>query len=149
MIHCTLLHENIFAYVEKELPPDLLQQLDKHVSDCRKCTGIVSEFRNVIGLMEEEKSIAPRPHAETRILQGIESRLEKSQKSIFPVFTRILQPAMISAGVLIALSIGALIGSDMANTHSASNRNAEMLKAVRTDLNVPVFMTDDLFYFTE
>jgi hypothetical protein len=149
MTNCSLLHENLFAYAEKTLPPPLLQQLDKHISECAECYSIVGEFGEVLALIEEQKSIEPRPFAETRIMQGIESRLEKRQKSAGSVFGRILQPALLSVGVAAALAIGFFIGSDFADTHSQYTQNDEMIEAVRTDLNVPEFMTDDLFHFTE
>jgi len=149
MANCKLLHENLFAYAEKTLPPALMLQLDTHVNECSKCATLLAEFNSVMAIMEDQKSMEPRPFAETRILQGIESRMEKRQKSASPVFVKILQPALISVGVLIALSIGFLIGSDFADTHAQYSQNEEMIEAVRSDLNVPDFMTDDIFYFTE
>jgi len=149
MKHCELLQKDLFGYVEKELPASLLQQLDHHISECSDCNRIVAEFRSVLALMEEQKYIEPRPFAETRILQGIESRLEKRQKSADSVYGRIFQPALISVGIVTAVAIGFLIGSDFADTNSQYTQNDKMIEAVRTDLNVPEFMTDDLFHFTE
>lgn len=149
MANCKLLHENVFAYVEKDLPAVLLQLLDKHVAECAECAAIVTEFKSVLILMEEQKSIEPRPFAETRILQGIESRLEKQQNSPLPVFRRILQPALISVGVATALAIGFFIGSDFATVNTQYSQSEEMTESVRTDLNIPEFMTDDIIYFTE
>jgi anti-sigma factor RsiW len=149
MKHCELLQKDLFDYVEKELPPALIQQLDHHISECSECNRIVAEFRSVLALMEEQKSIEPRPFAETRILQGIESRLEKKQKASASVFGKVLQPALISIGMVTAVVIGFLIGSDFADTHSQYTQNDEMIEAVRSDLNVPEFMTDDIFHFTE
>jgi len=149
MANCKLLHENVFAYVEKDLPPAVLLKLDAHVHECTKCAALVAEFKSVMVLMEEQKSVEPRPFAETRIIQGIESRLEKRQKSASSVFGRILQHALISAGVAAALTIGFFIGSDFAGTTSQYSQNEEMTESVRSDLNVPEFMTDDIIYFTE
>lgn len=149
MKHCEVLQKDLFAYVEKELPPIQIQHLYNHISECSECYRILAEFRSMIALMEEQKSIEPRPFAETRIMQGIESRLTKRQKSFSTVFGRILQPALLSVGVAAALAIGFFIGSDIADTHSQYTQNDEMIEAVRTDLNVPEFMTDDLFHFTE
>ena len=82
-------------------------------------------------------------------MQGIESRLEKRRKSAGSVIGRILKPAILSIGLAASLASGFFIGSDFADTHSQYTQNDEMIEAVRTDLNVPEFMTDDLFYFTE
>ena len=149
MQHCELLQKDLFAYVEQELPPDRIQHLDHHISECAECNRILADFRDIMALMEKQKSIEPRPFAETRIMQGIESKLEKRQKSANTVFSRILQPALISAGIVAALVIGFLIGTDFADTRSQYTQNDEMIEAVRTDLNVPEFMTDDLFHFTD
>lgn len=149
MKHCELLQKELFAYLEKELPPFQIQQLDHHISECDECNRILTEFRSMLALMEEQKSIEPRPFAETRIMQGIESRLEKRQNSSIFTFGWLLQPTLISAGVAAALVIGFFIGSGFADTHSQNTQNDEMIEAVRTDLNVPEFMTDDLFHFTE
>ena len=149
MQHCELLQKDLFAYLEQELPPDRIQHLDHHISECAECNRILVEFRSMIALMDEQKTIEPRPFAETRIMQGIKSRMEKQQKSASSVFIRILQPAFFSVGVAAALAIGFFIGSDFAHTHSQYEKNDQMIESVRTDLNVPEFMTDDLFNFTE
>lgn len=149
MQHCELLQKDLFAYLEQELPPDRMQHLDHHISECEECNRILAEFRSMVALMNEQKSIEPRPFAITRIMQGIESRMEKREKTASSVFGRVLQPALISVGVAAALAIGFFIGSDFANTHSQYTQNDQMIEDVRTDLNVPEFMTDDLFNFTE
>ncbi len=148
MKHCEILHNDLFEYVDKKMPPSLVMQLDKHISECDECKRIVAEFRSVLSLIEEQKSIEPRPFAETRILQAVESRMEKRQKSYSPVVV-VLQPAFISLGAAAALLLGFMVGSDFAETHTAINQNNEMIEAVRSDLNVPEFMTDDIFHFTE
>ncbi len=149
MTNCKAVHENLFAYAEKELPTALKKQLDTHISECPECNRIVAKFKIVLAQMEGQKSTEPRPFAETRIMQGIESRLEERLKSAGSVYGRILQPALISAGVAVSLAIGFFIGSDFADTHSQLTQTDEQIEAVRNDLNAPEFMTDDIFHFTE
>ncbi|MEI6062500.1 MAG: hypothetical protein WCR72_17495 [Bacteroidota bacterium] len=149
MKHCELLQKDLFAYVEQKLPPDQIHHLHHHISECAECNKILTEFRSMLALIEEQKNVEPRPFAETRIMQGIESRLDKRQKSTSLVLAKILQPALISLGIAAAIAIGLFIGSDFADTHSRYAQNHEMIEAVRSDLNVPEFMTDDPFHFTE
>lgn len=149
MKHCELLQKDLFAYVEKGLPPDRIQHIDQHTSECDECNRILAEFRSVLELIEDQKSIGPRPFAETRIMQGIESRMENRQKTASFVLGRFFQSALITAGVAAALAIGFFIGFDFAGTHSQHYQNDEMIEDVRTDLNVPEFMTDELDYFSE
>jgi anti-sigma factor RsiW len=149
MKHCELMQKDLFAYVENELSPARIKHLDQHISECAECNRILTEFRSVLALMEEQKSIEPRPFAETRILQGIESRLEIREKTTSRLFARIVQPTLISAGVAAALAIGFFIGSDSADIRTQNSQNNQMIESVRTDLNVPEFMTDDLTNFIE
>ncbi len=149
MTNCREVHENLFAYAEKKLPTALKLQLDKHIGECPECNRIVAYFNIALAQMEEQKSIEPRPFADTRIMQGIELQLEERQKTASSVFGRILQPALLSAGVAISLAIGFFIGSNFADTQSQLAQSDEHIEAVRSDLNAPEFMTDDLFHFTE
>ena len=149
MNHCETLHNNLFDYVDKKMPSSLMLQLDMHVSECAECKRIVAGFRDMSVLMEEQKHIEPLPFAETRILQAVELRMEKGETTYSPVFLGVLKPAAISFGVAASLAVGFFIGSGFAGTHPAYSQNEETIEAVRSDLNVPEFMTDDLFYFTE
>lgn len=149
MTTCPVLHANLFAYVEKSLSPALMLEIDTHVIVCPKCAALLAEFKSVMEIMDDQKFIEPLPFAETRIMQGIESRMEKRGKPATTVFGRILHPAIISVGFAAALAIGFFIGSDFAAMQTQYSQNDEMIEAVRTDLNVPDFMTDDIIYFTE
>jgi anti-sigma factor RsiW len=149
MTNCLIVHENVFAYVEQELPAALIHELDSHIEGCAECASLVNEIRGMLALMEAQKSVEPRPFAETRILQGIETALENKQKSFFPAFARVIQPAVISIGLLAAMAIGYLIGSDFAGLHSAYHNNNALNESVKSELNVPDFMSDDIIYFTE
>jgi len=123
MENCKLLHENVFAYVEKDLPPALLLQLDAHMHECTKCAALVAEFKSAMVFDGRTEVGEPRPFAETRLLQELKPGLEKRQKYTTPVFVRILQPAMVSIGVAVALTIGFFIGSDFAVSHSQYSQN--------------------------
>lgn len=149
MKHCELLAKDLFAYAQKELPPDRIQHLDQHISECVDCRRVLDEFESMLALIEEQKAMEPRPFAETRIVQGIESRIEKRHKPGNFVYGHILRPALIGAGALAAIATGFFIGSGFAVTHTQNNQNEKMIQAVRTELNVPEFMNDDLFHLTE
>lgn len=149
MKHCELLQKDLFAYIEQELSPDKIQHLDHHISECTECNQILEEFRSMSVLMEEQKSIAPRPYAETRLMQGIEYKLEKRHQSAVSIFGRVLQPALLTLSVASALVIGYFIGFNFADSHSSYTQNENKIEAVRTDLNVPEFTTDELIHFTE
>ncbi len=144
---CNLVNENLFAYTEGKLPDATRNLFDKHITECPECAGVLMEFRSVMNGFEDQKNIEVRPFAETRLLQGIESKLETRQAKKTPSFHRILQPAIISAGLAAAIAIGLFIGYEGVNIRQEQNR--QKTESVRTDLNIPDMMYEESFTFTE
>lgn len=149
MENCKILKKNLFAYMEKELPTETMQLLDTHVRDCSSCAAIVNEFAATMTIIETQKSIEPRPFAETRILQGIHSKLEARRHASGRPATGLLKPVVVSLGMAAALAIGYFVGNDAASAKAQNSRVKESVEACRSDLNVPEFLDDDVFYFTE
>ena len=148
MNDCSTLRENLFAYCENELAPSLKEQLDRHVAGCSTCSALVQQFNNVLAAVKEQSEAEPRPFAETRLQQRIDNYMESSGKPLFSFSIRtLLQPAIISLGMMLALAIGILIGSEKAGKHSnlANTTDLEM----RHNLNIPENSNDDLISFTE
>lgn len=148
MSDCSNLRENLFAYSENELAPSLKEQLDRHVAGCSTCSALVQQFNNVLAVVKEQSEAEPRPFAETRLQQRIDNYMESSGKPLFSFSIRtLLQPAIISLGMMLALAIGILIGSEKAGKHSnlANTTDLEM----RHNLNIPENSNDDLISFTE
>ncbi len=144
---CNLLHDNLFAYMECQLPAATKELLDGHIAGCRKCAHVLSEFKSVMILMEEQKNVEPLPFAETRILQGIESKLEVRQTIKTSFFGKILQPAIISFALVAAILIGLFIGYE--GVMYRQNLDQQMTESVRTDLNIPDMIYEESFTFTE
>lgn len=147
MNSCQIVHENLFAYTEGSLPDAIKGQFDAHISGCTECANVLSGFYSLLNTIDDQKSIEPRPFAETRILQGIESRLEASRRSRIPVFNKVLQPAIISIGIAAAIAIGLFIGYEGANVRHELNR--QKTESVRTDLNLPDMIYEESYTFTE
>jgi len=148
MNDCSTLRENLFAYSENELAPSLKERLDRHVAGCSTCSALVQQFNNVLAVVKEQSEAEPRPFAETRLQQRIDNYMESSGKPLFSFSIRtLLQPAIISLGMMLALAIGILIGSEKAGKHSnlANTTDLEM----RHNLNIPENSNDDLISFTE
>ena len=144
---CNLLHDNLFAYTEDQLPVATKELLDNHIAGCGQCAHVLSEFKSVMILMDKQKNVEIRPFAETRILQGIESKLEARQTIKASFFEKILQPAIISFAVVAAILIGLFIGYK--GVTSRQNLDQQMTESVRTDLNIPDMVYEESFTFTE
>ncbi|HNX42872.1 MAG TPA: hypothetical protein PLJ84_00390 [Bacteroidales bacterium] len=147
MTDCRLLHENLYGYAAKELPDTLMDQLDQHIAVCLDCKQLLEQFNDVLNAIGEHVGAEPLPYAGSRLLHRLEAALEMPEKSSFVFSKSILQPALISLGMLLALAIGFLIGTEGAGRYAAYNENT--IQEVRSDLNVPDFMTDELLEFTE
>lgn len=147
MNSCQIVHENLFAYSEGNLSQALKSQFDSHISGCAECAAVFSGFKSLMNTIQDQKNIEPRPFAETRILQGIELKLDVKHSSRFPVFAKVLQPAMISVGLIAAIVIGLFIGYEGVSV--ADGVNSQEIEAVRSDLNVPDMNYDESFTLTE
>jgi predicted anti-sigma-YlaC factor YlaD len=145
---CGVLRENLFAYRENALPASLTEQLDKHVAHCNTCSMLVKQFDDVLVSVEDQAKTEPRPYAETRLQQRIENYLENSRKPLFSFSpSALLQPAIISLGLMLALAIGILIGSEKAGRNISLSNISD--QEIRSDLNIPEFTSDNLIDFTE
>jgi predicted anti-sigma-YlaC factor YlaD len=140
---CHLFREHIFAYAEKALPAAMMEELDKHMAECGECSLIYSEFAHLAELIRNGKTIEPLPFAETRILQGVLSRLEKKERTILNRIVTTLQPVYLSLIVLIAIAIGILIGFREEQLYSSNQKTEEQIESMRIELNVPDFMDEE------
>ena len=148
MNDCSTLRENLFAYSENELAPSLKAQLDRHVAVCSSCSALAQQFNNVLAVVKEQSEAKPLPFAETRLQQRIDNYLESTGKPLFSFSVRaLLQPAVISLGMMLALAIGILIGSEKAGKHTGLTNATDL--EMRHDLNIPENSNDDLISFTE
>jgi len=147
MSTCSFIRENLFTFTEGKLPDASKALFEKHITECPECSGILSEFRSVLSVIEDQKNIEPLPFAETRILQGIESKLRARQTLGITIFKRLLQPAIISAGLATAIAIGLFIGYEGAN--AGQELNWQKTESVRTDLNIPDLIYEESLIFTE
>ena len=140
---CHYFCDNILAFTEKDLPSVVMTEMDLHLRGCFECSLLYSEFSHLGKYIEEEKAIEPRPFAETRIWEGVNSRL--SEQRITPInwLVKNLQPAFISIVVICAIAIGILIGMKGERQYTTSRPTDEQIESMRTDLNVPDFMDEE------
>lgn len=147
MNNCSLVHGNLFAYTEGDLPDATKEMFDRHIAECAECAEVFLQFKSAMNLIDDQKKVEIQPFAETRILQGIETKLEKLGTINIPVYRRILQPAIISFGLVISIATGLLIGYE--GVKSVQNREMQETESVRADLNMPDMIYEEPFNFTD
>ncbi len=140
---CNLIRDNLLAYLEKDLTAPMMEEFEKHVNGCPECALILSEFKHIAMYIEEEKALEPRVFAETRLLEGINSRLEEQRVTPLNWVVKNLQPAFLSIVVISAIAIGVLIGMKGELQYTDSKLTDEQIESMRLDLNVPDFMDEE------
>ena len=59
---CKQVFEQLSEYIDGELPPDLCEQLDRHIGDCPPCVQFVQSLRTSTALCKKMKrSTSPDP----------------------------------------------------------------------------------------
>ena len=55
VIDCQHVWEHISGYLDATLPPDVLEQVQKHLEHCEICSAILDSTRNVIVLTADDR----------------------------------------------------------------------------------------------
>jgi hypothetical protein len=146
-MECSFIRNNLFAYQEKKLPEKKYKEFEDHLSTCDECTQIVSDFESVISLIDEKKSREINPFIRTRILQRIESQIERARATPHPIFQRILRPVSVSFFLLIAVLIGFSIVEQSEPRIFENINHQNDIQAMKSDLNIPAFIDEDNIFF--
>lgn len=145
---CRLLSGNLFAYLDDQLPPGQKELIRHHLEVCDACRELLTEFTHVNRIMEEQRSVEPLPFAESRVLQSVENALDGPQEGLRTFLGRILQPSLISAGVMAAIVLGVIIGQSGAYRHPVPGSEGVSVSEIRYDLNIPESVTEEPVYIT-
>lgn len=106
---CETLHNQLIFYMEGETAPDETKKIANHLQQCEKCANLYSEFQATFGIIETEKEIKVNPFLKTRINQQIANR--KIKQKPLKAWNKLLQPALVTFLLLIAISSGVLLGN--------------------------------------
>ena len=132
-MECQEIKKNLFGIVEDSLPPSVGAEIESLLRSCRDCQEILTEFRQTMGLIEKDTSAEPNPFTGTRILQHLESALSpeyyRRQRSLY----RVLQPAVLTLSLLLAVFIGFAIGKKGMNDIQVNSAMQE-IESIRSEL---------------
>ena len=146
-IDCSFIRNNLFSYQEKQLPDGEYKEFGDHLHACEECTRIVSDFQSVTSFIDEKKSAEPNPFIGTRILQRIESQLERERVTSNSGFLKILRPIFVSFLLLIAIIIGFSIVKPLETRFSDNINHQNEIQVMKSELNIPDFIDEDNTFF--
>lgn len=120
-MNCKFIRKNTAAYLEHNLSRDEKERFEKHLSSCKECSKMFSEFKQTWAFLKSESEVQPNPFFYTRLEQKIQNEEVARSGKLLPVFLGVLKT--IAAGLLILLSIvsGILIGTQFTDQAAAGN----------------------------
>lgn len=99
---CDTVREQLGAYVDGELTPELLDQIHRHVVGCPDCAAELTELRDLASALSRPDA-APVPHT---LWQAIEDRLPPARRDHRILKLRFPRLVGIAAAVFILVGLG-------------------------------------------
>lgn len=125
--------EDLTAYLDQELPPLKVRQLEGHLPACESCTGTLALLRRTVSALEAMPAFAPSPQLRRAVLNRISgeppSLLDRLRGWLRP---QVLVPAL-SAAALLAVGVAAV---QLARRHEAPAAGAPLLVADASELEL-------------
>ena len=110
---CKQVRNKLIFYIEKSLPPEEQKAVEEHLQQCAKCAQDYEKLAKALLFIETEKQTSPNPYLWTRIKAKIDAPKAGKQ----PVFSRILQPVILT----LLVAIGIFLGIKLGNLYTQSN----------------------------
>jgi len=140
---CNDIKTYLSGYIEDDLPIEIRRAFEEHIQSCTYCSGIVSELLSYERLIGKEKATNPNSFAGTRILQRLESELESKNYHRRMRHLHLLQPALVTFGLILALFIGFIIGRERGLNVNSEYVNTYQIENLRSDLFISDFIDED------
>lgn len=115
---CKTLHKKLIFFLEGDLPEKEAREIKLHLNECADCAAFAEDMKKTLDIIQAEKSPEVNPFFYTRLKARMESEeVREKQQTGFPVWERILQPALFSllllAGVYTGIKIGQPANSEL------------------------------------
>lgn len=136
-MRCSKVESLMSQYVDGELSNAVEEKMRGHLCECADCAGGLEALREMLGLLESERHMAP-PDLWPRIERAASEQTEKAQQEseqVVPIgrFDAGLAYGAVAAAIcMIGLSIGALAGTEETGHH----HNTDELLLARSALTL-------------
>jgi hypothetical protein len=117
-------------------------QLKAHLNSCPGCAESYTLYLTALKVIDEERQVTSNPFLATRIMAAIED-LEKDAKNVeyLPAWKRILQPALLSVSILVAVGVGILAGGALSPSTENNYLPVELTYLNDADLELTDFLS--------
>jgi len=119
-MNCKEYQKQIIAYLDGELQQDLANELNKHISGCKKCNDALTSLKNTYRIIELEKSeFKTDAIMSARVLAKI-----KNQEADYSTGRLSLRYISIASLAAAGIALGILIGN-LYSTNSSSTTSSQ------------------------
>lgn len=146
-MNCSDVEPLLFDYSDGLLPEPVRDRISRHLALCTSCASAHRLVSGINQTIEQEKVISPDPFLSTRLLQHLESGLEKYSGNPISQFKPLFQPALITLGLLIALLSGILLGHSETRTNPTSLTENTRVENLKSELFINDFVDEDQTLF--
>jgi hypothetical protein len=118
---CRTIHKKLIFFIEGELPQQEMHEVALHLDECSGCAAFAEDMRKTLGIVELEKNIQVTPYFYSRLKSRMEKKQEPEVMHVgFPLWEKVLQPAMflilLLTGIYTGMKIGEQAGSESQET---------------------------------
>jgi len=143
-MNCDLFRKNLTDFLGETLPEAVMETMQAHTMKCQDCAFLFDEFTAIEKLIAVERKVEIRPFAETRVLAGIQSRLDKKDHAYILAWKNRLKPVLISLAIVAAVASGISLGYRGRTYTTVNESTGAQEPEIRNELNVPEFMNEDI-----
>ena len=106
-MNCKALHNKLIFFLDNDLSDNEMEQVRIHLDVCPECAAFAEDMKKTLGVLQKERSIEVNPFFYTRLKAKLENQSVRTrQGSFFPVWERIVQPAVFSLLLLAGIYSG-------------------------------------------
>ena len=106
---CKNLHEKLIFFLEGELSPVKMNEVQNHLDGCSSCAAFAKELKLTLGIIDIEKNPEINPYFYTRLKAKLENRVESPVLGRL-ILAKVLQPVFFSILLIIGIYSGIKIG---------------------------------------
>jgi len=127
-MNCSKAHIHISPYIDGELQEQDMRRLENHMKDCPKCQAEFEEGKELHNLFAQTEEFKTPYGFHTRVMANLSSGKTRGF-SIFPVFVRFAEAAVI----IVVIAFGILSGS-LAIKGNAPDKARDIMAALSLDV---------------
>ncbi|MCW3804024.1 zf-HC2 domain-containing protein [Plebeiibacterium marinum] len=125
-MNCASCQKKLDLYISGNLPGDVKKSVRTHLKECHQCHKTYATILMAEKIINQEKVLQSNPFLATRVMNQIELKDEGFYATPGYSIFRLLQPAALTASIVLALFIGIYAGNSLPTT-TAQNRVPEEL----------------------